>query len=218
MRCDAWLPRTAVDGAAEPVPLPRRGSPLHQAIVLRLIAIDRIVHAVLLIPIGLLLGWLWLNLGTLSPEAKDIAKSLSQVSNGVGHLGGQLSSVAERIASLKPDHIRNLALMAIAFGVVEGVEAVGLWFEKRWAEYLTVVVTASLLPLEILELTRHVTALRLVGFVVNVAVVVYLVWAKRLFGVRGGPHEATLDLATVAAEPSPQRARILRDEEPPSRD
>jgi uncharacterized membrane protein (DUF2068 family) len=111
------------------------------------------------------------------------------------------------VATLKADHVRNLALLALAYGVVEGIEAVGLWLEKRWAEYLTVVVTASLLPLEILELTRRITVLRVVGFVINVAVVIYLLWAKRLFGLRGGPHELEPDLETIAASPAPQRAR-----------
>jgi hypothetical protein len=207
LRCDAWVPRSALDTQAEVVPLPRRGAELHQAIVLRLIALDRLFHAVVLIPIGIFLGWLWLNIGSLSPEARDIAKSLSQVSNGVGHLGGQLGSVANRVATLKADHVRNLALLALAYGVVEGIEAVGLWLEKRWAEYLTVVVTASLLPLEILELTRRITVLRVVGFVINVAVVIYLLWAKRLFGLRGGPHELEPDLETIAASPAAQRAR-----------
>jgi hypothetical protein len=48
------------------------------------------------------------------------------------------------------------------------------------------VVTASLLPLEIYELANHATPFKIVALVVNVAVVVYLLIAKRLFGLRGG--------------------------------
>ena len=70
--------------------------------------------------------------------------------------------------------------------MVEGSEAVGLWLEKRWAEYLTAVATAGFLPFEIRELIDRITALRVVAFVVNVAILMYLVWAKRLFGIRGG--------------------------------
>jgi hypothetical protein len=36
------------------------------------------------------------------------------------------------------------------------------------------------------ELTHHVTWLKLVALLVNLAAVVYLVWSKRLFGIRGG--------------------------------
>ena len=94
-------------------------------------------------------------------------------------------AVLRRIAFIVFAQRVGLTLGQIA-GVLEGVEAIGLWFERRWAEYLTVVATASLLPIEVLELTRHATPLKAAGFVVNVAVVVYLVVAKRLFGVRGG--------------------------------
>ena len=63
---------------------------------------------------------------------------------------------------------------------------VGLWFAKRWAEYLTFIATAVLLPLEVYELTSGVSALKLVTFVVNLAIALYLLWAKRLFGLHGG--------------------------------
>ncbi len=75
--------------------------------------------------------------------------------------------------------------------MVESTEAVGLWHEKRWAEYLTVVATAGFLPFEILELVDRVTVLRVGALVINLAVLVYLLWAKHLFGLRGGA--ATLE-------------------------
>ena len=208
VRCDSWLPPASIDRHAEPVPMPRRGHDLHQAIVLRLVAVDRALHALVLIPAGVLLGWLWLRLGVLSPEAGRLAEGLARVSNDVGHLGGQLASAARRVATLQRGEVRNLAAIALGFGILEGVEAIGLWLEQRWAEYLTVVATASLLPVEVLELTRHATVLKAGGFVVNVAVVVYLVVAKRLFGVRGGEPERVPDLDSVAAHPHPQKARI----------
>ena len=210
IRCDAWVPRTAVTAVA-PGHRPRRGKELHQAIVLRFVAIDRAFHALVLIPIGLLLGWLSLRLGTLSTEARQLAEALASVSSNIGHLGGQLNSAANKVAVLKRDHIRNLALLALAFGAVEGAEAVGLWLEQRWAEYLTVLVTASLLPLEVHELIKSVTVLKVVGFVINVAIVVYLIWAKHLFGVRGGARQERADeLESVAAAPNPQRAVAAR--------
>ena len=64
----------------------------------------------------------------------------------------------------------------------------GLWKERRWAEYLTVVATAGFLPFEIRELFDRVSVFRVGALVVNVVILVYLVWAKRLFGVRGGPQ------------------------------
>ena len=80
--------------------------------------------------------------------------------------------------------VTGLALSAYA--VVEGAEAVGLWLTQRWAEYLTLLATAALLPLEIYELAVRVSPLKIIALIVNVAVVVYLLYAKRLFGLRGG--------------------------------
>ena len=57
---------------------------------------------------------------------------------------------------------------------------------KRWAEYLTFVATTALLPLEIWELTRRISPFKIVALVVNLAIVIYLLLAKRLFGLRGG--------------------------------
>ena len=72
------------------------------------------------------------------------------------------------------------------FAIVEGVEAVGLWLGKRWAEYLTFIATTALLPLELYEITHRFTPLKVLTLIVNLAVCAYLIYAKRLFGVRGG--------------------------------
>ncbi|MEO5680871.1 MAG: DUF2127 domain-containing protein [Acidimicrobiales bacterium] len=211
LRCDAWLPPGAVDNDADPVPWPRRGEELHEAILLRLVAVNRAFHALVLVPAGLFLGWLWLRLDVLSPQAASLAEGLAQVSQEVGHVGGQLNSAATRVAALDRSHVLLLAAFALGLGLVEGVEAVGLWQERRWAEYITVVATASLLPIEVLELTRHVTVLKAGGFAINLAVIAYLVWAKRLFGVRGGPQARAADVEAVAAAPHPQKARRAGD-------
>jgi uncharacterized membrane protein (DUF2068 family) len=72
------------------------------------------------------------------------------------------------------------------YAAIEGAEAVGLWYQRRWAEYLTFVATALFLPLEVYELTRTVSPFKLIALLLNLAIVVYLISAKRLFGIRGG--------------------------------
>ncbi len=67
-----------------------------------------------------------------------------------------------------------------------GIEAFGLWYQRRWAEYLTLIVTTSLLPLEIYELAHRLSPFKILTFLINLAVVLYLLLAKRLFGLRGG--------------------------------
>lgn len=74
----------------------------------------------------------------------------------------------------------------LAYGLLEILEAYGLWIMKRWGEYVAVVGTAVFLPLEIYELTEKVSALKIVAFLINLAAVAWLIWSKHLFGVRGG--------------------------------
>jgi uncharacterized membrane protein (DUF2068 family) len=116
-----------------------------------------------------------------------------------------LSRELHRLADLDKTTVTVLAITATAYAVIEGIEAVGLWLERRWAEYLTVVATAGFLPFEIRELLDRVTVLRLGALVVNVAILVWLVYSKRLFGVRGGAaalHEQ-IDWDAVLAPPIP---------------
>ena len=85
--------------------------------------------------------------------------------------------------------------MAGASAALEFAEMIGLWYAKRWAEYLTFLATIALIPLEIDELFKKVSALKIGVFVINVAVAAYLLWAKRLFGLRGG-HRALEEYRT----------------------
>ena len=103
---------------------------------------------------------------------------------------------------------------------MELVKGVGLMLKLRRAEYLSVVETAVFLPVEIHELLRGITASRLAGFGVNVAAVVYLVLAKRLFGARGGRiayerelrGDSLLEMQAAASDAgSPQQAISGRD-------
>jgi uncharacterized membrane protein (DUF2068 family) len=69
---------------------------------------------------------------------------------------------------------------------------VGLWYAKRWAEYLTFVAITVLVPIEIYELSLSVSVFKLLTLAINLAIVVYLLLAKRLFGLRGG-HRAEIE-------------------------
>jgi uncharacterized membrane protein (DUF2068 family) len=92
----------------------------------------------------------------------------------------------DQLFSLRSSRLHLFAAIALLYALIEGVEAVGLWYAKRWAEYLTLIVTASLLPIEVYEISHHVTPFKVAALIVNLAVVGYLLYAKRLFGVRGG--------------------------------
>jgi len=78
-------------------------------------------------------------------------------------------------------HLNALAVGAIVYAILEGTEGVGLAMRRRWAEYLTVIATGLLIPLEIYEVVNKITVFRAGALLVNLAVVGYLGYSKRLF-------------------------------------
>ena len=78
-------------------------------------------------------------------------------------------------------HVSVLAIGAIAYALLEGTEGVGLAMRRRWAEYLTVIATGVLIPYEAYEVVRHTTLFKVGALVLNLAVVGYLAYRKRLF-------------------------------------
>jgi uncharacterized membrane protein (DUF2068 family) len=139
---------------------------------------------------------------------------LSQLGFNVNH--SKLLGLIQHAFTLNTRTLTWLALAAAGYAVIEIIEAVGLWLLKRWGEYFAMIATSVGIPYEIYDLTAKVTALRLAAFVINVALVVYLVVTKRLFGVRGGKraYEARLRSASIlqaevgalAAAPAAQAA------------
>ena len=83
------------------------------------------------------------------------------------------------LSKLTRGHAAALGLGAIAYGSLFTVEGVGLWKGRRWAEYLTVIATSTLIPFEVYELTKRLTMVRVSALVVNVAAVIYLVYRLR---------------------------------------
>jgi uncharacterized membrane protein (DUF2068 family) len=74
-----------------------------------------------------------------------------------------------------------LAIAAFGYALLMGSEGVALYLRKPWARWFTIGATSSLLPIEVYEIVREVHPLRVVVFLVNVAIVVYLFRRKELF-------------------------------------
>jgi uncharacterized membrane protein (DUF2068 family) len=79
-----------------------------------------------------------------------------------------------RIANLSAEQIRRLGLVGLVYAALFVTEGTGLWLLKPWGEWVTVIISGSLVPVEIYEILRHVTLTRAAVVTVNVAVVVYL--------------------------------------------
>ena len=194
LRCDSWLalsppasPTRAFPLERDEIELPLRGEPLRDKIVLRLIAIDRAFHMVVLGALGVLVLVFAADRGALRDTFyKVVADLQGGVSSGQAHATHGLLHELDDAFTTSSSHLHLLGTVLLAYAVVEGIEAVGLWYQQRWAEYLTFLVTTSLLPLEVYEIVNRASVFKVIALVINVAVVVYLLLAKRLFGLRGG--------------------------------
>jgi uncharacterized membrane protein (DUF2068 family) len=192
LRCDSWLPVAAPAAPARDAPpdrekihLPLRGKPLRDLLVLRAIAVNRALHFAVLGAISLFIFIFTSHREALRGKAVRIIADLQTgVSSGQSQHG--LLHQIERAFSLQSSTLRLVAAVFAVYALIEGIEAYGLWYQRRWAEYLTLIVTTSLIPLEVYELVHRLSPFKVLALVINIAVVAYLLIAKRLFGVNGG--------------------------------
>ena len=82
--------------------------------------------------------------------------------------------VLQRLADITPANLRVVSAGSFFYSALLFTEGIGLWFERRWAEYLTVIATSSFIPLELYELCRHLNSPGLLLLGINLAIVWYL--------------------------------------------
>ncbi len=127
-----------------------------------------------------------------------VLKALVLAAAAVGlFTNGQLQSLFARVAGFWSERALDAA------GVITGlyallfiVEGAGLLLARRWAEWLTVIVTASFIPLEIWKLVRHTTAPAIVTLVLNLAIAAYLAVRLARHEDNGAPVAAKSALAS----------------------
>jgi uncharacterized membrane protein (DUF2068 family) len=192
LRCDDWvvLPLPADPSrdhveSRDDIELPARGPILRDRIVLRVIAVDRAVHVTVFGLLAIALFTFASHSAALHRDYVNIMNDLSDGGPGASQARGILGYFS-RVLSYSPSHLIRLGFLVAGYAALAAVEMVGLWRNRRWAEYLTSVAIAAFVPVEIYELSKGVSALKVAAFVINVLVLVYLVYAKRLFGLRGG--------------------------------
>ena len=191
LRCDSWvpLPPPAEPGREHAPPrgeieLPLRGKALRDKIVLRIFAVDKALHFVLFAAVAVLI----LLLESHRAQLRRLEERLDTVFYGTAGKAPAHGPLHElhRLLTIQDKAVWAIFAAVTAYAVLEGAEAVGLWFQRRWAEYLTAIATAFFLPLELYELYDKITVLRVGALVVNLVILGYLLFAKRLFGLRGG--------------------------------
>jgi uncharacterized membrane protein (DUF2068 family) len=212
LRCDSWLPLAPPQQPSaqfaprrDEVELPLRGKALRDKIVLRIIAVDRALHFVVLAAVAVAVFVFAANQSTLRQPAYKVLSDIQGSLGGPATRHGFLHGI-RHLFSIQTGTLTKIGLLVSAYAVLEGVEAFGLWWQKRWAEYLTFIATAAFLPLEIYEIAHTLSPLKLITFLVNLAVVLYLLVAKRLFGLRGGAAAEEAQRERDAGWPALDRA------------
>ncbi len=189
LRCgDFVVGPPKASGPADSAPEVPRGRLLRDRTIMRLLATERVLRGLLVLFVAGLVVYFRDSharlerafdneLGLLRPLADQLGWDLdrSEVLHGIS-----------RVFAFTPGTLIWIAVGLCAYAALLFVESYGLWTVQRWGEYFSVAATSVFLPWEIYEVSEKVTALRMVLLLINIAAVVWLIWSKRLFGVRGG--------------------------------
>jgi len=144
---------------------------------LRLIAAFKLLKGVALLALGV---------GALNLLHKDVAAIVVHWINifQVDPHSHYMQLLLAKLSILDDRRLKELSVGTFIYAAIFLTEGVGLGLGKRWAEYLTIISTASLLPLEVYELARHASVGKVLALVINLAVVAYLVFELRRFPKR----------------------------------
>ncbi len=200
-------------GPGAAAPLLRRGKELRDELILRVFAVERFIRFVVFAAAAY-------GVWRFKYDRADIQRAFNNdlpairvlyrdLGFNVDH--SKLLGLIQHSFTLDARTLTWLAIGLAAYALIELTEGVGLWLEQRWGEYFAMVATSVFLPYEIYDLTVKITWLRVGALVINLLLVVYLVWSKRLFGVRGGKQayearlraESVIEQAALAAAASP---------------
>jgi uncharacterized membrane protein (DUF2068 family) len=188
-------------GPAAAAPLPRRGKELRDELILRVFAVERFIRFVICAAAAY---GVWRFKYDRADIQRGFNNDLPAIRTLYRDLGfnvdhSKLLGLIQHSFTLDTRTLTWLAIGLAVYALIELTEGVGLWLGQRWGEYFAMVATSVFLPYEIYDLTVKITWLRVGALVVNLLLVVYLVWSKRLFGVRGGKqaYEARLHTESV---------------------
>jgi uncharacterized membrane protein (DUF2068 family) len=188
-------------GPAAAAPLPRRGNELRDELILRVFAVERFLRFVICAAAAY---GVWRFKYDRADIQRAFNNDLPAIRTLYRDLGfnlnhSKLLGLIQHSFTLDARTLTWLAIGLAGYALIELTEGVGLWLGQRWGEYFAMVATSVFLPYEIYDLTVKITWLRIGALMVNLLLVVYLVWSKRLFGVRGGKlaYEARLRTESV---------------------
>ena len=190
LRCGAFVTGGQHgSGPAAAAPLIRRGKELRSELILRVFAVERFLRFLILGGAAYGVWWFKYDQAGIQRAYNNALPAIRALYQDLGldvsH--SKLLVLVHHALTISPRWVTILAIGLPVYALIELVESVGLWLGQRWGEYFAMIATSIFLPWEVWELTRgHITWLKVAAFVINLLLVVYLVWTRRLFGVRGG--------------------------------
>ena len=137
--------------------------------LLRLIALFKLLKAAALIVTGI---------GVLRLMHADIARDVEHWVARLGFDPGSrfVNDLIRRATNISPRRFRELGIGSFVYAALFLTEGIGLWLLKRWAEWFTVIITASLVPFEVYEIYLRPTAIKVFVLIINLVVVAYLLY------------------------------------------
>ena len=190
LRCGAFVTGGQHgSGPAAAAPLVRRGKELRSELILRVFAVERFLRFLIIGAAAYGVWWFKYDQAGIQRAYNNALPAIRALYQDLGldvsH--SKLLVLVHHALTISPRWVTILAIGLPVYALIELVESVGLWLGQRWGEYFAMIATSIFLPWEVWELTRgHITWLKVAAFVINLLLVVYLVWTRRLFGVRGG--------------------------------
>ena len=107
------------------------------------------------------------------------AEALGRAELMQGGQAGFVNLALEKAANISPAQAKKLGLGSFLYAGLFLAEGTGLWMRKRWGEWLTIIITSSLVPFEVYEICRHFSWIKVFVLALNVAVVLYLIYHIR---------------------------------------
>ncbi len=84
--------------------------------------------------------------------------------------------ILEKALAVEPRQLRQFSIATFAYAALFLIEGLGIYGGRRWAEYLVIISTGSFMPLEIYEVYRHTTWIKVCALIINALIVAYLFW------------------------------------------
>jgi uncharacterized membrane protein (DUF2068 family) len=104
--------------------------------------------------------------------------------------------------NISPKKLELVGVVTLIYAGMFGTEGTGLLLGKKWAEYMVIITTAGLMPIEVYEIVKHASVIKIATLAINAAAVIYLV--IRVWNMRGQRRSAKSEIRNPKEIPASQ--------------